>query len=241
MSTAHNIHLSLRLLAITSLAGTGRRVLDIGSDHAYVPISLVKSGAYPSAIAADINANALDISRRHISEHDLSDRIECILSDGMDSIELPDNIDCIVISGMGGELIGDIISRAADRLSPDARLIVQPQTKASFLRARLMQLRLFVEDERLIYDDRHYYTIMQLGRSSKLFDKAVSKYGADGFLTYGILPFCNEMQVLQAYMQDRKEHYENIIRALSRQQSPDPKYMQELHRRLELTETLLTQ
>ena len=45
-------NLSPRLEAVASLVRKGRRVADIGTDHAYLPVYLVQSGVTDFAIAA---------------------------------------------------------------------------------------------------------------------------------------------------------------------------------------------
>ena len=56
--------LSLRLKLIASLVPDGARVCDIGTDHAYLPIELIKSGKAISVIATDIREKPLENARK---------------------------------------------------------------------------------------------------------------------------------------------------------------------------------
>ena len=51
--------LSNRLAACCSFVSPGDRVADIGCDHGYLGIHLLKSGVASSVIAADVNAQPL--------------------------------------------------------------------------------------------------------------------------------------------------------------------------------------
>ena len=66
------VKLSKRMSAVASMVTKGNRLADIGTDHGYVPISLVENGYIPSAIAMDINQGPLDKAREHIRAQGLS-------------------------------------------------------------------------------------------------------------------------------------------------------------------------
>ena len=51
--------LSARLRAIADLVTEGYAVCDVGCDHGFVPIALVREGKAPCALASDINAGPL--------------------------------------------------------------------------------------------------------------------------------------------------------------------------------------
>ena len=86
-----------RLLACAALCKPGKAV-DVGTDHGYLAIHLVKTGICGSCIACDINTAPLDSARKNIREAGLSDRIETVLTDGLD--------------GIGGEDVNDETSLA---------------------------------------------------------------------------------------------------------------------------------
>ena len=50
-------------LALAASFVKGRRVVDVGTDHAYLPIYLLKSGKVRSAAATDINEGPLERAR----------------------------------------------------------------------------------------------------------------------------------------------------------------------------------
>ncbi|MDE6896727.1 MAG: class I SAM-dependent methyltransferase, partial [Lachnospiraceae bacterium] len=49
------MQLSKRMQHLTFLITEGNRLADVGTDHGYVPIALVRDKRIPSAIAMDVN------------------------------------------------------------------------------------------------------------------------------------------------------------------------------------------
>ncbi len=127
------IRLSPRLAAVAALAGTGESVIDVGTDHGYLPVYLVQSGAFARVAASDINAGPLWTARCSARERGLEERIEFYLSDGLKSV--PGEFDTVVMAGMGGETVRDILRDL--RWSREPRLILQPQSKVGELTAFL--------------------------------------------------------------------------------------------------------
>ena len=107
------MELSRRLQAVADLVTAGYKAADIGTDHAYIPIFLVKNGRIPCAIAADVNEGPLERARMHVKENGLEDRIELRISDGFVSFK-PGETESAVIAGMGGRLMMRILSEGAE-------------------------------------------------------------------------------------------------------------------------------
>lgn len=223
--------LSKRLSAIVNMAGSGNIIADIGTDHAYVPISLIVNGNYQKAIAADINKHAVEIARQNIENHQMSSRISCVLSDGLDQIET--KADCIVISGMGGELICSILTKNKSRAKAANKIIIQPQSKLELVRASLLSLDLYPEDETILYEDGHFYIAMKLTDNQEPFRQSVRAYGMDTFFSYGLLPLhSRDSKVFQEYVSRKISEYEKILTSvqhLSRKEKRIENIKQKLH------------
>lgn len=116
----------------------GRTVADIGTDHGYLPIWLIRTGAVPGAVASDINPGPLDAARRHGEMYGAGDRLRLVLGDGLSGLG-PEDAEDIVIAGMGGELILHIIDGAPWLKCADKRLVLQPMSAADKLRAGLWE------------------------------------------------------------------------------------------------------
>ncbi|MDE6599627.1 MAG: class I SAM-dependent methyltransferase, partial [Oscillospiraceae bacterium] len=108
----------------------GKRVCDVGTDHAYLAAELLSEGRCETAVAADINEKPLAAARLTLEKAGVLDRAELILSDGLENIP-ESGITDIVIAGMGGELIAAILSRCG--WLDGKNLILQPMSRADFL------------------------------------------------------------------------------------------------------------
>ncbi len=145
-----------RLLACASFVSGGGIVCDVGTDHAYLPCYLVKNGVCKRAVAADVNPSPLAAAKENIQRAGLEDKIDTVLSDGLDGIS-PNGVTDVVIAGMGGELIADILGRGKAFFS--ARFILQPMSKPERLRQWLWENGFEIACERACKEEI-YYTVM---------------------------------------------------------------------------------
>lgn len=154
-----NYKLNKRLLCAASFVERGASVADIGCDHAYLPIYLIKENIASSVVACDINEGPCETARDNIRRQGLEDVIAVKCTDGLMGIEdiAPDNI---VICGMGGDLIFRIVSDSEYTKSNKPLLILQPMTKISELRSSLLSAGYNIEKEALVYDDRLYEVLV---------------------------------------------------------------------------------
>ena len=139
--TADSIpHLDGRLALAASFV-SGDTAADVGTDHAYIPVYLIKSGRCRRAVASDINEGPLNNAIKNAAAYGVSDKIDFYLSDGLEGVPL-EGVTDILICGMGGELTARIIS-ACPRLYTAGdgapRLILQPMSGADKLRRFLAE------------------------------------------------------------------------------------------------------
>ncbi len=135
---------------------------DIGSDHAFLAIEVIKRGIAESAIASDINEMPLLKGRENAARSGVG--IDFYLSDGFDAIDdLP--ITSAAICGMGGELIAKIIGRS--RVAKSALLVLQPMSAQEELRKFLWENGFDILKEIFVFDSGKPYTVMQVKYSGK--------------------------------------------------------------------------
>ncbi len=137
----------------------GNRLADIGTDHGFIPIALVKNGICPKAIAVDINAGPITVAREHVKEAELSDLIECKLGDGL-SVVNPDDVDTIIIAGMGGDLISNILENANEGFRGSKELVLSPQSEPEKVRRTLHKLGYMIKAEKYFMDEGKKYNII---------------------------------------------------------------------------------
>lgn len=156
------IKLDDRLSSVASLVRNGKRVADIGTDHGYLVAYLVENGICPCGIAADLRKGPLENARQTIVQQGLTDRIELILSDGLDNIS-PDACDDIVIAGMGGNLIAEILENAPWVMNENIHIVAQPMTHAEILRQYFIDNGFEIYEEKTATDGKRFYCIISAG------------------------------------------------------------------------------
>jgi len=137
-----------------------RRLADIGSDHAYLPIYLAKNNKIDFAVAGEIVEGPHKVSIKNVQEENLVGVIDCRKAAGLDAIELSDNIEVITICGMGGKLIADILEKGKDKLANKPNLVLQPNVGENFVREKLQELGYEITAENIIEEDGHIYEII---------------------------------------------------------------------------------
>lgn len=165
--------MNIRLQEIYNRIENGIGVIDVGTDHGFIPAELAKCGYTGNIFASDINEGPLASARRTAEEAGVSDKITFLLSDGLSACE-SDKIDTIVIAGMGGDLICRILDHAPWCLSPEYKLILQPMTKAEILRYWLSYNDFAIEDDVLCEDGNIYQIIIaRFGKTKHLSDTEI--------------------------------------------------------------------
>lgn len=150
------IKLSPRLSITADMVRTGSRLADIGTDHAYLPCSLIQSGRISHAVAADLRSGPLENAKSTVIGAELGGAVELRLSDGLSSL-LPEEADDFVIAGMGGNLITDILSKADWICDKSKRFILQPQSHDEDVRAFLWDNGFEITDERCCFEGERVY------------------------------------------------------------------------------------
>ena len=157
-------HLSKRLNRVaeyvSSFGSSPRRLLDIGSDHAYLPVYLTLNKLIDYAVAGEIAQGPYQSALSQVSSRDLSSKIEVRLGDGFQVMRDEDNINIVTICGMGGGLIQTILGEGYQRLQPNHLLILQANTGQTGLRSWLKGHAYDIIAEDLIEDHQHIYEII---------------------------------------------------------------------------------
>lgn len=176
------LELGPRLRAIAELVPLGCRTLaDIGTDHGYIPVSLLLEERLDRAIAADIGAPPLDHARRTAGLYGVSERMDFRLGDGLAVVE-PGEAEVIVIAGMGGDTIAGILA-AAPWSRDGPLLLLQPMSRAHELRRWLPERGYAVRAETLVQDKGVLYPILSAAGGTMAPASEAQAWG--GFLLEG--------------------------------------------------------
>ena len=148
-------HLDARLAGALEYI-RGGVVADVGTDHAYLPLTLLLQNRCSFTVASDIHKGPAACAAEHLQAAGIGDdRAAVLCTDGLNGVEAYHPTD-IIIFGMGGEMIVHILTEAPWVRDPSVRLILQPMTKQSELRTYLLQNGFCIRDEKMVMADRPY-------------------------------------------------------------------------------------
>lgn len=150
-----------RLKKIAELVSGKGIAADVGTDHAYLAAELIKSGKCSRVTASDVKEGPLETARNTVEKYGIQDKLELVLSDGLDNVSL-ENVSDIIIAGMGGETIADIMERVVrdGRADKDINWILQPMSKPEVLRKWLYDSGFAITKELIAEEGGKLYSIM---------------------------------------------------------------------------------
>ena len=171
------VPLSARLLACCDYVKQGDRVADIGCDHGYLGIHLLKSGIAQSIIAADINEQPLHSATVNAFKFGVRDKMRFFLSNG--AVSIPRDFDTMVCAGMGADTMISILTAAPWLKNEQYRLILQCQSKTPMLRRWLQEQGWSISRETLAKDGKFVYSVMEVlfapGETPETWEYYISK------------------------------------------------------------------
>ena len=151
--------LSARLASVARMVPEGAYLADVGSDHAYLPISLIEKGRITYAQAIDNKMAPFLRMKRNVDDCGLSAHIVCSCSNGLD--ELLPEVDALAICGVGGLLTCEILEKHKEKLDQIKTIILDPHRDLQNVRKRVSALGYHLVDEEMLYEGKIYYTIMK--------------------------------------------------------------------------------
>ena len=164
--------LSKRLQKIADLVGEDSIVCDIGTDHGYIPVYLIKNNISKKVIGTDISKGSLDKIIELVQKEALEDRIECRLGDGLDILEEKE-VDSLIIAGMGGILISEILEEGREVTEHIENFILQPMVGSKELRRYLVYNGYKIISEDLLFEEGKFYEIILAQRGKQKIDKDI--------------------------------------------------------------------
>ena len=174
--------ISKRLELVASFVPQGSILLDVGSDHAYLPIELVERGQIEAAIAGEVVDGPYQSAVKNVEAHGLEEKIQVRLANGLAAFEEEDQVSVITIAGMGGRLIARILEEGLDKLANVERLILQPNNREDDLRLWLQENGFQIIAEGILEEAGKFYEIlvveagqMELSASDLRFGPFLSK------------------------------------------------------------------
>ncbi len=173
------MRLSKRIYALADTVNYGDSVADIGTDHGYVPMLLMRRGVSPHVIMADISEGSLSKARETFAACGLEDKVsdhDFRTGDGLQVLE-PGEVDEVIIAGLGGHTIRSILEFDEAKSKSFRRLILQPRKHSGTLRHYLYTHGWDIESEQLAEEGKFACEIITAVPSSA--EKREAPYPAD--------------------------------------------------------------
>ena len=151
-----------RLLTCAKLV-KGNKAVDVATDHGYLAVYLISEGICDTVIACDVNEKPLNAARKTVKKSGYEEKIEVVLSDGLDNVK-SDGVTDIIMAGMGGELIVKLLEKCSwikDK-GNSINLVLQSMSKSHILRKWLFDNNFSVEKELACEDGGFVYSVMQI-------------------------------------------------------------------------------
>lgn len=144
-----------RIETLASLVDKDAYVLDIGTDHAYLPIYLYKNNITKSIVGSDISKNALEYAKTNLVKYGLENKIKLIVSDGFKNIN--ETFDIAIISGVGTQTIKKIL----DYNNLPNKLIISSHKDVLELRKYMQNIGYKIIEEKIVYENEKYYDLIK--------------------------------------------------------------------------------
>lgn len=152
--------ISYRLKQVAGKVTNGYRIADIGTDHGYVPVMLLREGIVPYAIAVDISKGSLQKARENAARSGLEDKMDCRLGDGLSCVK-PGEADSIIICGMGGILMRRILEEGKETALSARELILSPHRNPELIVEFLQKNDFRIISDVIIEDKKKQYRIIK--------------------------------------------------------------------------------
>ena len=167
-----------RIETLASLVDKDAYVLDIGTDHAYLPIYLYEKNITKRIVGSDISKNALEYAKINLIKHDLENKIKLIVSDGFKNIN--ETFDVAIISGVGTETIKKIL----DYKNLPNKLIISSHKNVLELRKYMQSIGYKIIDEKIVYENEKYYDLIKYEKGYDNLDEYSLLVGLSNNLEY---------------------------------------------------------
>ena len=227
------MQLDNRLQAIVDLAEAGAPAADIGTDHAYLALALIRSGKSPHVIAGDKNEGPYLAACRTVKSAGMEHEIEVRLGDGLQPL-LPGEASVLCIAGMGGQLITRILTDSPEVTAQARQLILQPMNAARELRRWLYASGWYLAEEALAEADGRIYQILSAR-------KGAAPMPEDILLEIGPLLWEKKPPLLRRHIEERLARARRAVSGMKQSAHAlgSPKYTEFTQRIKELEERLL--
>lgn len=135
--------------------------LDVGTDHALLPVYLLKKGVCRLAIASDLRKGPLESAAKTAALYGVTDSISLRLGNGFETVA-EGEVQAAAVMGMGGILISELLEVSENTARRIETLVLQPMTAVYELRQFLYKNAYTIDTEIVSEDSGKLYTTMKI-------------------------------------------------------------------------------
>ena len=168
----------IRIKTIASLVDKDSKLVDVGTDHGYLPIYLYENEITKNVTGSDISSNALKFAKANLEKHNLSSKIKLVVSDGFE--KLSEKYDTAVISGMGTDTIKKILGSE----NIPNRLIISSHKNVDILRMFMNEKGFKIVKEIVLKENNVFYDIIKYEKGKEILSKYELLVGKSDNLEY---------------------------------------------------------
>ena len=199
----------IRIKTLANLVDKDSKLVDIGTDHALLPIYLYENEITKNVTGSDISNNALEFAKTNLKKHNLIDKIKLVVSDGFNNLD--DEYDTAVISGMGT----DTIKKILDRNNLPKKLIISSHKNVDELRLFMNKKGYKIIKEITLKDNGIYYDMIKYEKGREPlsnYDILVGKSNDTEYKEYLLNKYKN------IYAKSKNDKYLEYINIIERKQ-----------------------
>lgn len=147
---------------------------DIACDHGYIAREMLVKRKCTRAQVSDISAKSLIKAEKLLADFIEKGVAQSFVSDGFDNVP---QADCSLIAGIGGELICDILIRAAKTDKLPETLVLQPMKSCDKVRRTAVRLGYAVVKDFTVKADGQFYDIISLKKGKDALTAEETEFG----------------------------------------------------------------
>lgn len=225
--------MNLRLNSLAAMVDNGDRIADIGTDHAYLPIELIKSGKITYAIASDIAKGPLDNAKKDVQEASLENQIDIRLGAGLSTVSDQDQIDTVIIAGMGGKLITQILDDAWQKKLRLKSLVLEPNVGECGVRKWLTEHSYKITAEQIIAESGHIYELIKAIKSQKKSNLSAAE------LYFGPFLLREKNNIFKQKWRGQLKYHQSLLTNLNKAKNKDLVHIQQVEHEIKMIEGVL--
>lgn len=193
-------------------------MVDIGTDHALLPIHLLRSGRCPRVTGVEKADGPLRAAEQAVAQAGLADVCPVRAGDGFSPVA-PGEADTAVIAGMGGQTMAGVLDGApAGVLDGMDRLVLQPMNRAAAMRKWLYGHGWHVAEEGLVQEAGRLYEVVVAEHGFAAMPEAV-------LLEVGPLLWVGRHPLLRRHLEGLIAKYSKVLEGLAHSRSIEAQAM----------------